>query len=438
MIDQSRKNKIVSPGDCQIESIVLTSYNGFKADIIQHVSETVINESINYSCLSGYLHIVDNLNLFRNVPLIGNEYVTISFSTPSRKEKIIKTFFCYKVDGRVESNTNKGMVSYRLHFVSQEYVTSTKKKISVSLKDKKYSEMVGEIFYNYLNTNKKLITQPTLEKRNLIIPYMSPFSAINLIALKSLSADTKDMSYMFYEDLDGFYFCNINYFAKNMNPVVEYSWFVPNMSEDRDAMNLKNIEKEFYRIESYDVVAANNTINNINNGLFASTMLMHDSTFKTIDSVEFSYNPDFYGLNTLTGIGTLPQKNDLFSGFNLAHYRLYPRQSYAFDGVEDDEEYDKTILKRNAHIKQMENNRLSVLVAGDSDRRVGELVSVNIPSAQPRIESNEDYDPYLSGKYIITQISHMISPRYYKMRLELERDSMTLAYPEEKTLETKQ
>lgn len=438
MIDNSRKNKILSPGDCQIESITLTSYNGFTVDIIQHVSETVINESMNYPCLSGYLHIVDNLNLFRNVPLIGNEYITISFSTPSRKEKITKTFFCYKIDGRIESTTNKGLTVYRLHFVSQEYITSAKKKISLSLKDKKYSEMVGEIFYNFLNTNKKLFTQPTLEKRNLIIPYMSPISAINLIALKSLSNDTKDMSYMFYEDLDGFYFCNINYFAKNMDPVVAYNWFLPNLSESRDALNLKNLEKEFYRIESYDVVTTNNTINNINNGLFGSTMLLHDSTFKTVNSIEFAYNPDFYGLNTLTGIGTLPKKNDIFSGHNLAHYRMYPRQSYAFDGVSDDDEYDKTILKRNAHIKQMENGRLSILVAGDSDRRIGELVTVNIPSSQPRVDSPEDYDPYLSGKYIITQISHMITSRYYKMRLELERDSMMIAYPEEKTLETKQ
>lgn len=437
MIDNTRKNKILNPGDCEIESIILSSYNGFRLDIIQHVTETVINESINYPCLSGYIHLADNLNLLRNVPLVGNEYVTITFSTPSRKEKINKTFFCYKTDARMESTTNKGVALYRLHFVSVEYINSSKKKISLSYKDRKYNDMVVDIFSTYLNSNKRLITQPTLDNKNLVIPYMSPLSAINMIAMKSISEDTLDMSYMFYEDLDGFYFCNINYFAKKMQPVAEYTWFRPNIPEDRDALNLKNIEKQFYRIESYDVISSNNTINNINNGLFGSLMLLHDSTFKTVDTVTFSYNDDFYKLNTLTGIGSLPRKNDIFSDNTMSHYRLYPRESYAFDGVENNDDYDKMVLKRNAHIKQMENGRLSILVAGDSDRRIGELVTVNIPSVQPRHDEDEDYDIYFSGNYVITQITHMVSSRYYKMRLELERDSLPVPYPEQKSLEVK-
>lgn len=415
--------------------VVLTSYNGFQIDISNHITEIVINESMNYNCLSGYLHVADNLNLIRNLPIIGNEHVTISFVTPSRPEKVQKKFFCYKTDARMEDETNKGSVLYRLHFVSEEFVTAAKKKISISLRDMKYSDMVKQIFVQNLNTSKNLVVQPTLDNKNLIVPYMSPIDAIDMIAVKSVADNSRDKSYMFYEDLDGFYFCNINYYAINRVPQVEYTWFRPNTSEDRDPLILKDIEKEFYRIETYEIVSGNNTINNVTNGVYGSMLLLHDTTFKTVNAIKFSYNTDFNKINTIYENGILPKTNDRFSNYNLSHYRMYPRHTYAYDNMEVNDDYDKMVLERNAHLSQMENSQLTILVAGDSQRRVGEVIKVNIPSSQPGRGTEETYDPYLSGNYIVTQITHMISKFYYKMRLHLERDSLPLAYPEKKEVE---
>ena len=264
---------------------------------------------------------------------------------------------------------------------------------------------------------------------------MSPIDAIDMISRRSLSDDMRDKSYVFYEDLDGFSYCAFNYYAKKSPINIEYTWFRPNISEEADPMVLKNIEKEFYRIESYDVEKLNNTINNIKNGLFASTMLVHDSTFKTINQTSFLYNPHYARLNTITGIGSLPQKNDRFSNYTMSHYRLYPRQSYSYQDVESNDDFDSVVLDRNAYLSQLENSRISILVPGDSQRRVGELIKINIPSSQPGNGSEEEYDPYISGNYIVTEITHMISKVYYKMRMTLERDSLPMPYPEEKKVE---
>jgi hypothetical protein len=114
---------------------------------------------------------------------------------------------------------------------------------------------------------------------------------------------------------------------------------------------------------------------------------------------------------------------------------MYPRQSYAFDNITINDDYDKTILKRNAHFAHLENSKLSILVAGDSNRRVGELIYVDIPSIEPGGKNDDIYDPYLSGNYIITQITHMVSKMQYKMRMNLERDSLPQPYPENKKVE---
>lgn len=91
MIDQFKKDKILIPGEVIIDSVIITSYNGFQIDIKNHMSEIVIQESMDSYCLSGYIMIADNLNFIRNIPLIGNERVSISYYTPSRNSKINKT-----------------------------------------------------------------------------------------------------------------------------------------------------------------------------------------------------------------------------------------------------------------------------------------------------------------------------------------------------------
>lgn len=432
-------NKLLLPGQCKIDSIIIKSYNGFQIDIRNHMAELIINESIDYTCISGYVMIADNLNLIRHVPLIGNERIEIKFSTPSRERPINKTFFCYKIDDRHESSTTKGAVVYKLHFVSEEFINSKNKKISLSFEDMQYSEMVKIICSQYLNPSKKILVQPTLGKKNLVIPYLSPIEAINMICKLSLSNDTRDKSYIFYEDFENYMFCNINYIGNMTGVSSTYSWGKPGLSVPGEPYVLKNLAADFKRIESYKIITANNTINNVQNGLFASVMLLHDVTFKTAEIVKFSYNNDFYNLNTINKYGILPKKGDKFSDNNLAHAVFYPRQSFSHSNVELNEDYDKVVLSRNAHLAQMENSRLTILIAGDSDRRVGEMIKVNIFAPEPLINHDDELnDKYLSGNYIITQITHIVQKTEYKMRLYLERDSMSYAYPEEKQVEVEQ
>lgn len=437
MIDQFKKDKILIPGEVMIESVIITSYNGFQIDIKNHMSEIVIQESMDSYCLSGYIMIADNLNFIRNIPLIGNERVSISYYTPSRNSKINKTFFCYKIDALQDAENNKNSMLYRLHFISEEYINSIKKKISLAFRDKKYSEIAKDIYSKYLNTNKPFTVQETIDKTNVTIPYNDPMFILNFLASRSVSFDSKDKTYFFYEDLDGFNFCNILYKTKGKIPVAEYTWFTANISETRDPLVIKNLEKEFYRIESYNISDLNNSIVNVQNGLYSSMILSHDITYKTVDVAGFSYNNDYLKLNKIYGNGYLPKNNDKFSNYNMSHCRLYPKQAYVYDDVEMHDNYDKIVLEKNSHLNQLQNNRINILVAGDTDRRVGELVTINIPSAQPSLQSEENYDPYFSGKYIITKITHMISPISYKMRLYLERDSLPLSYPEQKTVEVK-
>ena len=54
-MNTQRDNKFLIPGQCEIISISIESYNGFKLDIRNHFAEIVINESMDHTCISGYV-----------------------------------------------------------------------------------------------------------------------------------------------------------------------------------------------------------------------------------------------------------------------------------------------------------------------------------------------------------------------------------------------
>jgi hypothetical protein len=431
MSSLDKKDKMLHPTDYLLKSVLIQSYNGLEVDISNNIFELIIHESMDALCLSGHIVVVDNINLIRHVPLIGNEKLTIVFNTASRKE-IKKTFFCYKIDNKKDDETTKKSSLYYIHFISEELIESHKQKISLSFKEMYHHEMVEKIFKNKLKSSKKLTVANTLSKKNLVLPYMSPFEAIDMIC--SLSrAKEGDPTYIFYEDLDGFYFHPFNLYARK-KPDIVYTWYPRNISVSDKPEVYRDLEKDFYRISEYDQDNIFNTIKNIKNGLFASSMLIHDTTYKTIDLVKFAYNNDFFKFNRLNDFGILPEANDTFSKKSDAHFRMYPRQSYTFDKIERNDDLQDIILKRNAYFNQLKNQNISAVVPGDSDRRVGEPVDIRIVSAEPSTKNEPiKYDPYLSGKYIIKRITHMMEKQKYEMRLYLEKDSQELGYPETKT-----
>jgi hypothetical protein len=430
-------DKLLNPGEFVIEELLLTSYNGTIVDLRNHFVELVINESMDRASLSGFVVLADNLNFTRHIPLIGNEKLRIRFKTAGRAKAIAQEFHCFKVSNRQESPGNKNAAVYELHFVSSTHISSLKTKMSKSFYDMKFSEMAEKIYIDEMRGQKQLVVQPTHGKKNFVFPYQSPIEAIKRLAKLSLSTDLQDSAYVFYENIDYFFFCSFNYLAKQSTVAATYSWQQPGISGEPNSTVLRDLAQDFFRIENFKILSHNNTIQNVEHGLFGSSTVIVDTTFKTTDYQDFSYNNDYYKLNTMQQTGLLPRNGDNFSEHTMASYHVLPRQRFGYENMEQIEDYEATYLQRRAYMAQLANTRISIVVAGDSSRRVGEAVKVNIPSIEPNQKLSDLHDPYLSGVYIITQVTHIVQKNQYKMRLFLERDSQNTAFPEVKTTEYK-
>ena len=80
----------------------------------------------------------------------------------------------------------------------------------------------------------------------------------------------------------------------------------------------------------------------------------------------------------------------------------------------------------------MNNIKLRIVVPGDSQRRVGEIVSVRLPSIEPvTTENPTSLDPFYSGRYLISRIKHVLTAEdeTYETIMELVKDSYTESLP---------
>lgn len=419
-------NKISNPGEYVLTSLKLTSYNGFEVDLRSNMLELVIHEGVYQNFLCGELLIGENVDLKRHVPLTGNEVLEISFKTASFPESIRHKFYVYKASPGISLNTNNKATSYHLFFVSFGGINTQIQKLSRSYANLKYSEMVTSIFVDYSIDNDKSITVlPTSGKKQYIIPYMSPVEAINILSSRSVSEDLQSFSYVFYETLDEYKFIPINY---DENVSGTYTQFPPNLT--RSDGIFRELNSEMGRIHSLSIENHIDTVDNIGHGVYASRLVTHDCIYKAIEETDYTYS-DYNDVKKINTYGILPPITK-FDSPNMNRV-VKAKHSFLYENVMDSDNYEDSILKRKAHFNHFKNNKISILVSGDSTKRAGQLVSVNILAGDTKLHLTDNpFDYYLSGKYLIAKVTHMIQVDKYVMRLDLERDSMPRAFPSQK------
>ena len=119
--------------------------------------ELNIYEDLFSNVLRGTFTFIDNQGLAETIPIIGDETLIISFSTPgagSTQESVPDSLDSssaaeeafeqrFRVYDCIETTTGERAKIYKLFFVSPEYIISTKSKISKGYKGKFYGSPVG-------------------------------------------------------------------------------------------------------------------------------------------------------------------------------------------------------------------------------------------------------------------------------------------------------
>tara|TARA_Y100000004_G_C8900516_1_gene406155 strand:- start:390 stop:1208 length:819 start_codon:yes stop_codon:yes gene_type:complete len=227
-----------------------------------------------------------------------------------------------------------------------------------------------------------------------------------------------------------------------------------------------SVMKDFTLIEDMQVLSEYNRHKEIKRGAHCGSLLTFNWTNKT--SYYDVYSSSVVWMNRQFDRGnieeykTLPIKNRYDS--NPGNKISIRHQSTAINGIDEkslehnvsrNEEsrsnivynsnsvvrkydhpnnYRKNLLTRRMSITNFNPQRVIIKVPGNSDMIVGSTVELMVPSAKSkkRIEK-EQYDPLLSGKYIVTNVRHkvdLLRSREYTTYLELGRNASSLVVPD--------
>lgn len=423
--------KILNPGDVLIDSITIESAPGAILDVRSQFVSMNIYEDIFANGLSGFIVLVDSLNLIRYLQITGREKLRIRFATPGEdtdKDFLTKEFTIYKVSSEVKMQGD-GKKLIRLEFVSPTVYQNAQLRISRAFSDMPYSDMVKAIMKDTLGVEVNAC--PTLGNRNIVVPNWNPMYAISWLAKRSAAeAIPEACDYVFYENLNGDYQFMPLSLLKKRQSIVKYHHTPTSRNPETGELFLK---KEFYNILSFAIGGRGDKMREVVSGVYGNNAVALDIVGKQAETEVYTYFTHRDRIPTISKYPLVSKLSDTYSGNVTAYQKLFPKHSFKYDTIEDNDELHIISSRRQSQMNQFRTNTLTIVVNGDSRRRVGEIVSVDIPSTEDPKGKDDWYDPYLSGRYMITAILHELGDGNYTMKMELVKDGYDERIPDVQT-----
>ena len=411
---------ISNPGKYNIKELVLESRSGAVIDVTRFAANLVIYESIFENTMSGRIGLIESLNLKRHFGLNGDEKVKVSFETEGFDGQGVNTILqSYKISRTSALNDTTSVYSIMLDSPIKYH---DKKSRVVESYDANGGAIVDIIFNRYLNkgdANARLITgAKVFNNVKFISPFWRPLEAINWISKRCLNAPpTSAPSYLFFQNADGFHFTNLADLVTT-DPVATYTYH-------QGGVKGLPVGERFFSIENISVGESFDRLRQMDTGVFSSVLLTHDITHKKIQSLAYNYAERFADETHIEKNKIIADANEDFTGYQ--YKRMYaPKSSFKHNDLYDGDLYEGWVLQRQSIMNQYLSNKLIIEVPGNSLLRAGQVIDVVIPALEPK-KGKDWKDPYLSGKYLISDLKHEIvinEQGKYSTTLELIRDSL--------------
>lgn len=412
-------------GDVNIESVSISSTNGFTRDVTNQVAQIEFYEDMFAPFTTGTLVVVDALDLVNLFPFVGEEYIKFRISTPSfdEKSRVIDTeYYIFKMSERI--NINDKTQAYALHFISKEALVDLNVKLSRSFQGVS-SEIANELIYgpDGLGTVKPANIETATNKIRFVSNFWSPVTCLNYLSKVAVS-DQNNSSYLFFENRSGFNFVTLNELY-NAETFVDFIY--DNKPRDflAQGQTVMNPQEQYKRISEFTINQSFDYINRIESGMYASKMISHDFVSKKYSVNNYNLLKDFPNHEHLNKFPVASSR------VIVAPNALQMTEQKHWGVFTDYNDITNTRFQqqRISLLKQAESFKLQIVVPGRTDYTVGRKVNVTLYKTQPASkEENLDdlVDTLHSGNYLISAINHVIDREKHECHMELIKDSMVI------------
>lgn len=414
---------LVSAVEFQVDKLQLIGVDGHSVDLRAIMRELSLYEDVFSNTMAGSVFINDAQNLINLVPILGTEYLEVTFIKPSTTWKMKKVFRVYKITDR--RKTGAFTEDYILHFCSEELILSESIKISKSYKGMTVSDIVKDITTKYLGIASTKLPASAITSTqgdiDVVVPFWSPFYTINWLARMARSGADTGCSFLFFENNDGYHFTSIEKLSQQ--PPVQAINFSPANLRGEKTPGKTNMEVQLGTAEEYEMSRSPDLMHAITTGLYAGKLV-------TVNTLDQRINTAFSNAATLFG-STKHLNKSTFMQFGPDRTNV-PQTSHPdsfYRVMSDSLGVQSWLLQRNAYLSALHGFQIKVVLPGNMNLRAGSVVDLNFPVAGQTQEGEKPIDSLFSGHYLITAVHHKIDRAKYVCILELSKDSLTSPLP---------
>lgn len=395
-------------GDRTFTKIKL-SIDGY--DMTDSWYEIRIYQSLDAPTWSCEIAILDARNLYEAIPIQHGSEIIITIGTQDLCEtddQVDFTFYVYTIGNKNMQNQNSE--TYKIGGVTKAFLENSTVRINQKYTGMKMTDVIADVAsMSFPGMTIELPTESD-NTNDLLINNWTPFVSIGWL-LKQTHKDNR-ADFMFFQcDHNAFRVESIESMysdSKNkLDSIVTYR------VENAGDLNHYNIIQHSW--EHVDVQQ------NLQNGYYKSTVVSYDFFNKKWDQTIYTHGDD-----NKEDLRIAPQwKDALFNNAENAAISFIPKMPKSFDSETGYDDADKWVPSRRAVLQRLDSEKFSAQLRGSVGvyRWLGKHIYIDMPNN--KAETEEHYSKFRKGYYLISAITHFLTPSSYinnyefvKMRLE--------------------
>ena len=441
-------------GEFVVEECTLCTVGGLELDLKEQLTTISIFEDIFSNSITGNISFVDTNNLTANASIVGQEKLKLVLVTPNADDDTSRNtavnftsspLHIYQI-GYTTNITDRTKV-FSLRFTTGEMIRNNRIRVAQAYEGEPAAEIIKKVVRDpeLLDSKKEFYYEETSNLFKLIAPNQRPFDFINNIAKKCLSKEYNFApSFLFYETIKGYYFRTIDSMMDRKNPRMVFREVTPTDDPDNVGLNLTNIL-------DYSIQNSTDTVLQARSGMYASELLLLDVYNKSYKKFEHNYLDDFensihvdeyngYGSAKAPTISTVSdQYGNRVSDYpqTTLYVQCIEREKTdglfnpAWDKEVDYKGTDLWLQKRRSRLSSLETAiTLRLKVPGNTTVQAGDLIGVILKN---QTDADSAQDPYLTGRYLITNLRHEFSQgqgkNTHELHIDCVRDTVQVPYP---------
>jgi hypothetical protein len=416
---------ILRPSQCNIKKISITNHTKttvISEKFLEFFGSLDIFENVFCPFITADLILLDGASFIEKNNITGGEDFEIEFegygSDQSLKYKLKVSELIYNIPNPNVRSKNVG-----LRLVSEEYLKDSSNYISKSYNIGTKS-IIEDIKNNVLKSKKPCFIEESKDLPVTIIPYLTPFQAIDFIRKRLVSEKYKSSTFVFYETSEGYFLTTVEGLFQRESSKAQKFFQSESTSQNVKGANSTDFDS-FHLFFNYTVKSSFNLNHSLKYGGLGSTVSQYDLTTKKYQTRLFENNPSSRLFVDKSGGNNPIISQTIFNQYSkntgVSKPLFIPFSKYKDTDNDTVNFLFDTVAERICFSNLFTMEKTYIDIPGNTRIHAGSIINLQVPRYEESKKSSNEMD---SGFYMVTAVKHMITnsdTAKYDTHLELMR-----------------